>query len=142
MNDDKKGVWLVIALVAIGNGILMGPLAFIGLGVGLSVLFLLFQFFTSSSWEYRKWPKLAGAYQIPIPCLTRYSSVVADATYTDSTVVGADGFWKITNIYAVGTVRNIWAELSLEEQIATNKTIQDFFDRLFSEQAARIRGAA
>lgn len=103
---------------------------------------MVYQFFASSSWEYRKWPKLAGAYQISIPYLTRYSSVVADVTYTDSTVVGGDGFWKITNIYAVGTSRNIWAELSLEEQIETNQTIQEFFDRRFSEQAARIRGAA
>lgn len=142
MNDDKKGIWVVIGAVSIGLGMLGGVAVFATLAITLSIAFVVYQFFASSNWEYRKWPKLAGSYQISTPCLTRFSTVVADVTYTDSTVAGADGFWKITNIYAVGTVRNIWGELSLEEQTETNQTIQDYFDRLFSEKAARIRGAA
>lgn len=138
MGDDKKGVWVVIALVSIGLGIMGGAAVFASLAVTLSVGFVAFQFFNSSTWEYRKWPKLAGQYQIAIPCLTRYSSVCADVVYRDSTVPSGDGFFDITNIYSVGTDRNIWGDLSLEEKTATNRTIQDHFDKLFSEHAARI----
>ena len=142
MNDDKKGIWVLIGAVSLGLGMAGGVPVFVTLSIALSVAFVLFQFFTSSSWKYRKWPKLAGSYQISIPCLTRFSTVVADVTYTDGAGVGSEGFWKITNIYAVGTVRNIWGDLSADEQSATNQTIRGFFDKLFSEHAARIREAS
>lgn len=140
MNDDKKGIWVLVGAISIGLGMVGGVAVFAALAITLSIAFVVYQFFSSSNWEYRKWPKLAGTYQISIPSLTRYSSVVADVTYTDSTVAGADGFWKIKNICAEGTVRNIWGELSPQEQAETNQTIQDYFDRLFIKEAAHIRG--